>query len=504
MSRRSSIVRSTFILSSGIFLSRILGYFRDALIGFFFLSRERDIFFLAFLIPNLSRRLLGEGALSYAFVPIFSDILEKKGKGEAYRFARAILYRLVILLFLLTAIGIVLAPWFFRILGFSPQEKLLGVGILRWMLPFMIFICTQAIFTSILNTLGHFLTPALSFSLFNVSMLLSIILLREKLSLYALAIGVVGGGLLEMLFLIPPLLKRGFRFSLTDWSHPEVRRVYKLLAPALVGFGVFQINLLIDKILASFLPAGSISSLYYSNRLLQIPLALFGISLGMVSLPLLSRQRAREDMESFTRTLEHTFQILIFLTIPSSLFLISLGKPLIRLLFERGNFTPLSTSQTYFALIFYSLGLFFFSGVRILTSTFYSLKKPLICVKSGMWAVLCNLILNLLLIKPLKQGGLALATSLSAGLNLFLLWQPLRKDLSVTFSSPFLSQVWKTLASSLPAFFLALYLDRLWLGRSYGIIEMGRFVATVGTCITVLLLTYHLTGVRRLWNWHRK
>ena len=421
------------IVSAGIAVSRIFGFLRDALIAFFLTNGLRDIFFLIFTIPNFLRHFFGEGALSSAFIPIFSQQYKKKGKEDAWRMASSTVNIIFILLIFLTVVGIIMSPFIITVIapGFTPALREIATVNLRIMFPFLIFICLQAVFMGMLNSMGHFFISSFAPVLFNLSIICLILLFPHRLGgLLPLSIGVVIGGFLQMAIQIPLLLKRGYRPSFyIDWRSPVIKGMFQLMGPVLLGVGVIQINILIDKILASFLPPGGISALYYSNRLIQLPLALFGISIIQATFPLLASQAVKEENERIKETVLSSLKLLGFTIIPATFTLIFFGKPLINLLFERGEFTSVSTELTHFALIFYATGLFAFAGKKILLSTFYSLKDMVTPMKIGMASVGINIALNLLLIRPMREGGLALATSVASFFNLILLLYYLERHL---------------------------------------------------------------------------
>ena len=497
--KKSRLKRNFFTLSSGIFLSRILGYIRDLLIALWIGGRGRDIFFISFLIPNLSRRLLGEGALNSSFVPIFSKIIKEKGKEEGNRFTSVLLNYLILFLLLIVFFGIVFSPYIIKFFapGFSSSEKIVASQILRIMFPFALFICLASFFSSYLTTLGNFLSTSLSFLLFNLS-LIFFLTLRGKFSSYLLALsfGVAVGGLLQLLVHFP-FLKRKFSYRpmLKHSSLPEFGR---FLLPASFGASIFYLNTAVDRILASFLPSGSISALYYSNRLIQFPLALTGIAMSMVSLPLFSL----EEKGKISYSLSDSLKWLLFLTLPFMFLLSYLGEPIIRLLFQRGEFTSLSTQQTYSALLFYSLGLFFFSSSRLLRTAFYSFHAPWLPVKFGIWSILINILFDVLLMKPLKQGGLALATSISSFAGfLLLLLQLIRKERVKIY----IEKEWMFKFFPIYLVFISLViLLSLVMGNLDGIRGFGKLILIVGISMAFYTYLVQKFGVMEIWSGKRK
>ena len=425
---RKVLKRGFLSIGGGILSSRILGYLRDVLIAWWVPTRMRDIFFLTFLIPNLSRRILGEGALATSFYSLYPRIREKEGEKEAKRFSSTLFLYLVISLCIFTVLGFIFAPLIIRIFapGFSPGEKEIAISLLRLIISYALLICISVYFSSYLNIYHTYISTSLSFVLFNLSLIL-FLFYRSKFSspLTALGWGILAGGFLQIVIHLPFLKKKGFLWK-PSLFHPRIRDLLPYFLPALLSAGIYYINIAVDRILASFLPAGSISALYYSNRLIQLPLGITGISLSMVSFPLLSRESARENWEGFSSSLTLSLRWLLLINLPVMVYYIALGKPLISILFERGEFTSRAVGDTYFALIFYSLGLYFFTANRLLQNSLYSLDKPWLTLKLGSIALLVNVSLSIILMFPLKQGGLALATSISS-FSLFLLqWRAIR------------------------------------------------------------------------------
>lgn len=423
------------MVSLGTMTSRILGLVRDIIIGTMLISGMRDIFFFAFTIPNLFRRLLGEGALSAAFIPVFNEYLAKEKKEEAFRIATTTFYLLFLILVILTIIGILIAPLIIHPTGFDTGGKLLTLGLLRAMLPFMIFICLAALIMGILNSFGNFAVPAFAPCILNIFVIASALTIcnRFRYPVMGLALGVVLGGVGQLLFQIPFAIKKGFSLlPRIDYRHPAVRKIGVLMFPLTLGLAVTPINTFVDRLLASlprFCPTGSVSALWYSNRLFQLPLALFGIAIATAIFPTMARQATLKKIDELKKTLSHALGLAFFTTIPATIGLIILRVPILRLLFQYKRFTTYDTTATAWALLFYSLGLFAFGAVIILVRVFYSLKDTKTPVVIAFFAVVANIILDLILMRPLAHGGLALATSLVAVLNMSLLFWLLRRKI---------------------------------------------------------------------------
>ncbi len=457
MADRERITKRAAVVSLGTMTSRILGLVRDMAIATMLISGARDIFFFAFIIPNLFRNLLGEGALSAAFIPVFNEYLAKEKKEEAFRIANTTFHLLFLILALLTIIGILIAPLIVHPTGFNAEGKILTLGLLRTMFPLIIFSCLAALIMGILNSFGNFAVPAFAPCIPNIFVIASALTIcnRFRYPVMGLALGVVLGGAGELLFQVPFVLKKGFSLLpridyddalrpapygaglrlprlIGDYRHPAVKKIGLLFLPAAIGLSATSINTVVDQLLASlprFCPTGSVSALWYSNRLYQLPLALFGIAIATAIFPTMSRQAALQKIEELKETLSHALGLAFFTTIPASIGLIVLRIPIIRLLFQYKKFTTYDTTTTAWALLFYSLGLFAFGAVIILVRVFYSLKDTRTPARIACFAIISNVVLDLVLMRPLAQGGLALATSLVAVLNMSLLFWLLRRKI---------------------------------------------------------------------------
>ena len=418
-------------------LSRIFGFLRDMIVAQFFgAGMATDAFFVAFRIPNLLRRLVGEGALTASFIPVYTEYLARRTPEEGGDFLRATFSVLSVFLLVLTGLGVLLAPWIVKAMayGFSqePEKLELTVLLTRLMFPYIFFICLVALAMGVLNSRKHFFAPALAPVLLNLSIIVCVLGFSRFLEtpILALALGVLLGGVIQLLFQWPFLRRRGISLGFAFApSHPGVKRIAALMAPSVLGLAVTQLNVLVSTFLASYLPEGSVSYLYYADRLLEFPMGIFAIAMATAVLPVMSEQAAKDDWENLRETLSFALRLVFFVTLPAMVGLIVLGKPILNLLFQRGAFTALSTEMTAQALLFYSLGLAGFAGVRIVVPVFYSLQDTKTPVKVAFAALAANALLGALLMGPLKHGGLALATSLAAGLNFSLLVFLLRKKM---------------------------------------------------------------------------
>ena len=437
MNENELVTRAAGIVSIFTFLSRILGLVRDILIASFFGSgMSADAFFVAFRIPNLLRRLFAEGSFSVSFIPVFTEYLQNRSRDEAFLLARIVLTFLVLILTIITILGIIFSPLIVRIIapgfGGMGEKYALTVLLTRIMFPYIFLVSVLALFMGILNSLRHFAAPAMAPVFLNLSMIAALVFLVPSMGTptVGLAIGVIGGGILQLALQIPFLMDKGLSFA-PKWNlwHPALKKIGMLMLPTIFGSAIYQINQLVGTLLASLLREGSISYLYYADRLVQFPLGVFAIAISTAVLPSLSREAADGDLVRLKETLSHALRLTMFITIPAMIGLIVLRQPIIRLLFQRGAFDSDTTKMTAQALLYYSLGLWAFAALRVFVSAFYSLQDTKTPVKVAVVAMLANIVFSLILMGPLKHGGLALALSLASTLQLCMLIFLLRKRL---------------------------------------------------------------------------
>lgn len=433
--KNTGIVKAAGIVGLGTLFSRITGLIRLQIIAYLFgYSTATDAFWLAFTLPNTLRALLAEGALSTAFIPIFSEWFSRKGEEEAWKLANNILNLLLMLVSFIVIVGIVLAPLYlpYFAIGFreNPSQMNLTIYLTQFMWPFLIFISLAAIIMAVLNCRGHFTSPAFAPVFFNLSFIVLALLFAKKLGIYSLALGVVIGGVLQLLIQIPSLIKKGFRYQpILSLRNEGVTRTFRLLLPAILGSITLQVSIIITRIFASTLPSGSISGLQYAMRLIQFPLGLFPIALSTVIFPKLSSLAATGDKEKIKEMVNMGMKMVFFLLVPSSVGMIMVRKELISILFQHGAFSYQDTIITSGALFYYSLGLFAMGGVMILSRAFYSLQDVVTPFKISLATLSLNVILNFILIGPFRHMGLALATSVSMIFNMGVLVFFLREKL---------------------------------------------------------------------------
>jgi putative peptidoglycan lipid II flippase len=430
-----SLLKSTARVGANTLLSRVLGFVRDIVIARAFgAGSGADAFFVAFRIPNLLRRLFAEGAFSTAFVPVLSEYKTQRSHDEVRDLAAHVAGALGGVLFLVTAAGVILAPLI--VVVFAPgflqaADKFdLTVDMVRITFPYILFISLPAFAGGIFNTYGRFGVPAFTPVLLNLSLIGAAVWLAPRMDrpVVALAWGVFVAGVVQLAFQIPFLKGLGFlvRPRLRR-GHQGVARILRLIIPALLGVSVAQINMLVDTLIASFLVTGSISWLYYSDRMVEFPLGVFGIALATVILPSLSRQHAAESPERFSHTLDWALRLVLVVATPAALGLAMLASPILTTLFQYGEFGRGDVRLAALSLVAYSSGLLAFIAVKILAPGFYARQDMRTPVRIAIVAMVSNIGLNLALVVPLKHAGLALATSIASYLNAALLYRGLRQ-----------------------------------------------------------------------------
>lgn len=455
MSEKNHIIKATGVLGAATSLSRVAGLVRDVVVAALFgAGFATDAFFMAFTIPNLLRRFFAEGSLTAAFVPTFSDIYHKQGKEEAQAVANICLTLLVMVMALVTLMGILGSPYIVKVIGFgfnAVEGKLALTDFLnRIMFPYIFFVSLLALLTGILNVMGHYFVPAVSPLLLNLSMIFSALFLRHRfdVSITALAIGVLLGGVLQLLMQFPVLGQMHIRFRPNFYfSHPKVKRIVWLMLPGIAGVAIYQINVVVTRLLASFLAEGSVSYLYYGQRLFEFPQGIFVVSLAQAVLPAMSRQVAVGDHSGFRESLRYALILIALITIPASVGLVLCAEPIFSLFFMKGAFSFNDVQQTALALAAYAPGLFFVGVSRVVVPAFYAKKDTRTPVWISLWTLLVNFTLGLILMRSFGHIGLALALTLSSIFNSALLIWALRKKIGRLG----LGSVAKALAKIVPA-----------------------------------------------------
>jgi putative peptidoglycan lipid II flippase len=412
-------------------LSRILGLARDILVASYFGARA-DAFFVAFKIPNFFRRLFAEGAFSVAFVPVLSEY--KIQQRDVRALVKAVSGTLLAIIGPFTILAVAAAPlltWVFAP-GFAsnPEKFALTSELLRITFPYLLLISLTAFYGSVLNTYGNFAIPAVTPVLLNLCLILATYYFTPWFDepLMALAWGVLLAGITQLGFQLPFVMKLGLlAMPRAAFADTGVKRILVLMVPALFGVSVSQINLLLDVLLASFLESGSVSWLYYSDRLAQLPLGIFAIAIAVVILPSLSQKHAGKNQQQFSETLDWGLRMVLLIGLPSALALVLLATPLMATIFYRGEITDYDVQNMSLSLMAYGSGLLAFMLIKVLAPGFYARQDTKTPVKIGIRAMVANMVFNLPLVLLLAHTGLALATTLSAYLNALWLFMGLRK-----------------------------------------------------------------------------
>jgi len=462
LTEKKQILKSTSVITLATLASRLLGYIRDQRIALLLgTSLVSDSFFLAFRIPNLLRRLVAEGSLSASFVPVFSSYQVDKSREEIWDFANRLFWTLAVVLAIVTALGMIFAPevvHLFTLMGHDPAHWAEAVQLTRIIFPFVFFIGLSALCMAILNCYHVFALPAATPAVSNLGIILfsiAIVWRHFGSPAVALAVGVVVGGLLQFVIQLPALIRRGmkFRFGIS-FSHPGVRRVARMMLPGVFGLGVAQINLYVDTIFLTSqkMPSGSVTSLYYADRIMQLVLGSFAVAVATSILPMMSRQAQSLDFPAVKRTLAFSVRIVSFITIPAAIGIILLRQPIVRVLFQHGQFVATSTRLTAWALLFYAMGLPAISAVKLIVQAFYSTHDTKTPVWTAAGILALNIALNtsflLLLFPQLRNGGPALATAISAYFNCGVLFLIFRKRYGRVGGKEILLSSFKALSAS--------------------------------------------------------
>ena len=454
---RKSISGAAGVIAFFTLLSRILGLVRDMVIATLFGSgMAADAFFVALRIPNLLRRLFAEGTLTIAFIPVFTEYLTLKSREDAFDLARVVFTILSLILVVITVLGILFAPFIVKIQAFgfgsSGIKYDLTVFLTRLTFPYIFFIGIVAFFMGVLNSLRHFAAPAAAPIFLNVGIIGAAYFISPHCAepIVGMSVGIILGGALQVALQLPWVYGAGLRlFPMWQPFHPAVKRIGYLMLPAVFGSAVYQFNQFVGTLLASFLKDGSVSWLYYADRLVQFPLGIFAIAIATAALPSLSADAAREDHAQFQKTLAHGLSLVFFIALPAMAGLLILGRPIVELLFERGAFSAESSAMTTDALVCYALGLWAFSGMRVLIAAFYARQDTKTPVIIAIIALGINVIASLLLMGPMKHAGLALALSIASAVQFGLLAFFLRKKGIFGHAAPILKSISKSIVATL-------------------------------------------------------
>lgn len=508
------VIHSAMMVGAFTSLSRVLGMVRDLLTaGMFGTSLQMSAFVVAFRIPNLFRRLFGEGALSSAFIPVFMEVRKNEGEAAAHRFASRVISLAGVGLLVLTAAGILAAGFLLRGAEEGTQRALI-LPLTQIMLPYMVLICLVALCAAVLNSYHHFTTPALSPSLMNLTWIFTVLVicpmfgetLEEKI--YGLAWGVLLSGLIQFVVQIPALRRQQFDYRFTlAWDDPRITQVFLLMGPSTIGLAVTQINTMINSLLAAGIADWAASALFYSERLLYLPQGILATAMSTVLMPVFASHAAEKRNEQILGTMNHSLRVLMFVMTPAAIGLFLLARPIVQMLFEWGQFDPQSTALTTIALQCYAPGLLFFSFSKVFVPAFYAHQDTRTPVKIGILSVALNLTLNIIFIYTLplniKHAGLAASTVIAELFNgAALAWLVHRR-----LGSP----GWRTLAgSAMRSFAAALSMGVfIWfiappLATMFGgllpqkLAQIAAVLLTIGGGMAVYLIAARLFGCAEL------
>lgn len=506
MKQHEEITRSAGLVGSLTFLSRIAGYARDMVIAYFFgAGASTDAFWVAFRIPNLLRRLFAEGSLTVSFIPVFTDYLEKKNKEEAKKVADTVFTILLCLLVLISIAGVVLSPYIIKIFaaGFDEQTFDLAVTLNRYMFPYILFISLTALSMGVLNSLRHFFAPAISPALSNICIIAAIFFIHRSLSvpIYSAALGVMLGGILQLAMQLPFLRTRGFLFRFNkNFRHPAVKRIALLIVPQLFGVAVYQINIIVNTQYASFMPQGSISYLYFAERLIEFPLGIIAVSIATVLLPSLSSHISKGEFGKFRETYSYTLRLMLFILIPALVGLIVLRVPICNLLYQRGEFSYAATIFTSQALFGYAIGLWAVGGIRITAPAFYAMQDTKTPVIIAFIAFIVNAVFGYVL--GFKFGllhtGLAISSSISSVINFVLLFYLVERRVGDIKVRSILTLCAKLIVISLIMGFAAWKFSGLadWSGSGFAWEKIGILAGSIAISVAVYFTLAKLLKVR--------
>jgi putative peptidoglycan lipid II flippase len=453
---QKEVFKNASIVGAGTLLSRIAGLVRDQVTAFYFgAGPVADAFFVAFRIPNLLRRLLAEGALTPAFVPVFTERLLNLGKDSARELFKGVWSLMILVLGAITILGIIFAPAIVTLIapGFvsNPEQFQLTVLLTRILFPYILLITLTALAMGVLNSLGRFNIPALGPVFLNICMIIGAIIISPHLKtpILGLALGALLGGICQLAIQLPGIIRAGISLGFTlKFKDPDILRVLKLMAPTALGAAAYQFSVFINTQLASVLAEGSVSFLYYADRLVQFPLGVFSLALATAVLPAMAKEKALGHRKEFKKIFQQSLNLQFFITLPAMVGLMVMAEPLISILFERGSFDAFSTRETALALLGYSFGLPFLSGASLAARAFYSLSDTKTPAKVASISLVVGLIMAIILLIPLRHVGLALASSIASLVNFVWLVKILKKK-RILAVEPFLKDALRSLIYAL-------------------------------------------------------
>ena len=417
--------RSGLLVMIITMVSRVLGLVRAGIIAYYFgASAMTDAFFSAFKISNFFRQLLGEGALGSSFIPLYNERVESEGEENSKQFIYSILNLLFVFSTIVTILMIIFSQGIIDgiVSGFPDETKIIASRLLKIMSVYFVFISLSGMVCAILNNFKQFAVPASTSIFFNLAIILASMYFGKTYGIDALAYGVVIGGLFQFLVVLPAFFKimKGYSFKI-DWKDPYLKKIFIMICPMLIGIVARQVNTIVDQMFASYLAEGGVSALENATRLYLLPVGVFGVSISTVIFPALSKAMSKNDLDGATDNIVKGLNILPFLIIPSTAVLTFYAPEVIRLTLSYGKFDEEAVRVTSQALLYYSLGLYFYTAIYLMTRAFYSVKNSKYPVKFSIISIVINIVLNFLLIKSMAYRGLALSTSIASGVNFFLL-----------------------------------------------------------------------------------
>ncbi|MDX8384283.1 MAG: murein biosynthesis integral membrane protein MurJ [Ghiorsea sp.] len=500
------LLKAAAKVGSWTMLSRLLGFVRDIFIARLLgASPLADAFFVAFKLPNFFRRMFAEGTLTVALIPVLAEE-RKKGEEQAHAYLNALAGLLLAALLLFTVAGMLLMPWllFAFAPGFydEPDRWQQALGLARIMFPYLALISLTAMSWAVLNAYKKFSVAAASPALLNVAILFAAIVLAPSFEnpAQALAVGVLLGGFLQLAIQFPALKRIGW-IPKPSWrpKMPAIHQTLLLFGPAVLGIAAVQINILVGTILATLLPSGAVSYLYYADRIVQLPLALFGIAIGTALLPTLSEHLAHQRHDEAQQDLRSGLTWLTWITLPATIGLLFLAEPIIRTLFEQGKFTASDAAHTAHALQAYSVGLIAFCWARVLSTACFAGKDSKTPMKYAIYAVVANIILAVLLMQELAYVGLALATALASLFNVAMLWRHLQRKHGAIFDAASVLRMATALLACIPMTALLYFLPQYWLfPETDKYMQFLWLSATVLLSMVLFLLSAWLLGEKKL------
>jgi putative peptidoglycan lipid II flippase len=507
-----TIAKSASIIGFATLCSRLLGFARDVVIARLFgVYVYAQAFVIAFRIPNLLRDFVGEGATNAAFVPVFTEYTVKHSKEEFWELVNVVLNLLLVILMAITLLGVILSPLIVRLIapGFiaDPDKLTATVRLTRIIFPYILLISLAAYSMGILNSLRHFAVPALAPCLLNISIIVFALLFGEGIK--GLALGVLVGGVLQLAVQVPVLYKKGFRLALfKKFKHPAAKTIGRLMLPRVFSSCIYQLNNFVDSIfgsLAWIVGEGGVAILYFAYRLVLFPIGIFSTALSQAILPAFSTQALTDNQDKLKQTLTFGLRVNFFLLLPASIGFMALAHPIISTLFRGGRFDAYSARMTSDALFFYSIGLFAYGATRILQSCFFALKDTVTPAKVAGLGLAINVVLNSLLMFPLKTGGLALATSISGIITFGVLFSILKKRLKPFSVRAIFDSFIRVLAASLGMGMVCYFLSErqivLCNSALARFLNLGFTLIAGFAAYALFCFIFRVPEIRQLWQW---